>query len=65
MANILYSGQTFPLSKDVDTDALAVAILDSCATGTHSWITLSGIGVDSGPLQLLVGPGIPVAIIDA
>lgn len=64
MANILYSGQTLPISKDVDTEELMAVILDTSAKGSHAWITLSLAGANKGTLQLLIGPGIPVAIVD-
>lgn len=62
MASIIYSGQTLPLSEGVDIDELAAVILDTYAQGAHSWIALGSEGAEPN-LRLLVGPGIPLAII--
>lgn len=63
MASILYSGQTLPLPDSVNVDELAAVILDTYAKGAHSWIALGLEGAEPKNLRLLVGPGIPVAII--
>lgn len=62
MASILYSGQTLPLPEDVNVDDLAAVILHTYAQGATSWIALGLEGAEPN-LRLLVGPGIPVAII--
>ncbi|NWL25778.1 hypothetical protein DM794_01650 [Paenarthrobacter ureafaciens] len=63
MAKVLYSGQMLPISENVDVDELADTILDTCARGAHAWITFSSTDAEADTLRLLVGPGIPVAII--
>ncbi|WP_179011510.1 hypothetical protein [Paenarthrobacter ureafaciens] len=52
-----------PISENVDVDELADTILDTCARGAHAWITFSSTDAEADTLRLLVGPGIPVAII--
>lgn len=64
MVSILYSGQTLPID-DVDIEELTTVILDTCAQGAHSWISLSTTGANARAVRLLIGPGIPVAILGA
>lgn len=63
MATILYSGHEFHLPDEVDVGALTEAILDTCANGAHSWVTIPTPGANQQALRLLIGPGIPVAVI--
>jgi hypothetical protein len=64
MANILYLGQSFTPSEEVDVDELADVILATYGKGVHSWVTMDLAGDQPKSVRLLVGPGIPVAIIE-
>lgn len=64
MASIIYSGQTFTLPDEVNVDVLADVILDTYAKGGHSWITIGPADAREQNMRLLVGPGIPVAILN-
>ena len=63
MAELLYSGQKFHVSKDVDIEELAETILDTLAAGAHAWITLPAGHPEPKRMRLLIGPGIPVAVL--
>ncbi|NVM96093.1 hypothetical protein [Arthrobacter wenxiniae] len=63
MVNILYAGQTIPLPKGVSVEELADLLLDTYAKGGYSWLRLDGEGGESKRVQLMLGPGIPVAIV--
>lgn len=63
MTRILYSGQSIEVSDAVDLEALTAAILDTVAQGAHSWVTFETAHDNPKSVQLLVGAGIPLAII--
>lgn len=63
MAELLYSGQKLPVSKDVDIEVLAETILDTLAAGAHAWITLSTGHSEPKHVKVLIGPGIPIAVL--
>jgi hypothetical protein len=63
MASILYSAQTLSMSDDVNLEELAATIVDHYAKGAHAWITMDLVGPQPNSVRLLVGPGIPVAIV--
>lgn len=65
MAQLLYGGQAFALPDDVGLDDLADVLSDSYAKGEYSWISMAVAAPSAGEARLLVGPGIPVAILDA
>lgn len=64
MAKILYSGQILPISGEVDLDQLTAVVLETCANGAHSWISLPNAQSNGNSIELLVGPGIPFAVLD-
>ncbi len=63
MANILYVGQTIPIPEAVNVDELADFLLDAYAKGSYSWLWVDVAGAHPKRVQLMVGPGIPVAIV--
>lgn len=65
MARILYSGQLIEISDVVDVDELAATILDTVAGGSHAWVSMATMGSNAESVQLLIGPGIPVAIFNS
>lgn len=63
MAELLYSGQKFPVSEEVDIEELSETILDTLAAGAHAWITLSIGHSELKLMKVLIGPGIPIAVL--
>lgn len=63
MSTVMYAGQRISVSDSLDMEELAGVILDSCAKGLYSWITVESPGPSQSVLRLLVGPGIPVGLI--
>jgi hypothetical protein len=64
MANLLYAGQTIPLQGPLNVEELADILLDAYAKGGYSWLWVDLEGVSPKRVQLMVGPGIPIAIVD-
>jgi hypothetical protein len=64
MANLLYAGQTIPLQEIVNVGELADIVLDAYAKGGYSWLWVDLEGASPKRIQLMVGPGIPIAIVD-
>ncbi|MEN8582142.1 hypothetical protein ABFP37_05445 [Burkholderia sp. RS01] len=63
MANILYAGQTISMPEAVNVDELADFLLNAYAKGSYSWLWVDVAGAHPKRIQLMVGPGIPVAIV--
>jgi hypothetical protein len=66
MSRILYQGLSLELGDDPLED-LKVRISESCAGGTNIWLELGPISLDefSYPsFSILVGPGIPIALLE-
>lgn len=63
MVSIVYAGQTLPMPDGADADRLADILLNSYAKGSYSWLWVDVAGTPPRRVQLMVGPGIPIAII--
>jgi hypothetical protein len=63
MANLLYAGQTIPLQEIVNVEELADILLDAYAKGGYSWLWVDLEGASPKRIQLMIGPGIPIAIV--
>jgi hypothetical protein len=63
MANLLYAGQTIPLQDIVNVEELADILLDAYGKGGYSWLWVDLEGVSPKRVQLMIGPGIPIAIV--
>lgn len=63
MVSIIYAGQTLRVPDGADADRLAAVLLDSYASGSYSWLWVDVAGTPPRHVRLMVGPGIPVAII--
>lgn len=64
MANLLYAGQTIPLQETVNVEELADLLLDAYAKGGYSWLWADLKGASPERVRLMIGPGIPIAIVD-
>lgn len=63
MTSVFYGGETIPVPETTDPSELVRVILDTYAAGTYSFLWLDD-GTQPPAVQLMIGPGIPIAIID-
>jgi hypothetical protein len=59
--DVLYDGALYSIGRE-DYDAVKAAIT-SAATGSATWITVNHGEGRPQPAELLIGPGIPIAIL--
>jgi hypothetical protein len=55
---LVYAGLTITL-PDEDANATITTITEAAASGEHRWLEVMSA---DGPLHILIGPGIPVAV---
>ena len=56
-------GRPTPMPEAFNVDELADFLLDAYAKGTYSWLWVDAAGAHPKRVQLMVNPGIPVAIV--
>lgn len=66
MSRIFYQGLSFELGDD-SLEEIKVRVSEACQEGKHTWLELGPMSLDTSnypSLSVLVGPGIPLVLLE-
>ena len=60
--DVMYGGTQYSIGEQ-DYDTVKAAIVDAAASGATSWLAVNHGEGRMQPAELLIGPGIPIALL--